>query len=55
MKILLFIFNSLLPYFMSLATMFGLLIFNENPFKQKNKLNKEQNNKRHMSSNFFIR
>ena len=54
MKILLFIFHSLLSYFMSLTTMFSLLIFNEYPFKQENKLKKEQNNKRHMSSKFLL-
>ena len=55
MKILLFIFHSLLSYFMSLITMFSLLIFNEYPFKQKNRLKKkEQNNKRHMSSKFLL-
>ena len=54
MKILLFIFHSLLSYFMSLTTMFSLLIFNEYPFKQENKFRKEQNNKRHMSSKFIL-
>ena len=54
MKILLFIFHSLLSYFMSLTTMFSLLIFNKCPFKQENKLKKEQNNKRHMSSKFLL-
>ena len=58
MMILLFIFHSLLSYFMSLTTMFSLLIFNEYPFKQENKcfffLKKEQNNKRHMSSKFLL-
>ena len=58
MKILLFIFHSLLSYFMSLTTMFSLLIFNEYPFKQENKffffLKEEQNNKRHMSSKFLL-
>ena len=52
MKILLFIFHSLLSYFMS--TMFSLLIFNEYPFKQENKLKKEQNNKRHMLSKLLL-
>ena len=54
MKILLFKFHSLLSYFMSLTTMFSLLIFNEYPFKQENKFRKEQNNKRHMSSKFLL-
>ena len=54
MKILLFIFHSLLSYFMSLTTKFSLLIFNEYHFKHKNKLKKEQNNKRHMSSKFLL-
>ena len=56
MKILLFIFHSLLSYFMSLTTMFSLLIFNECPFKQENNFffKKEQNNKRHMSSKFLL-
>ena len=44
----------LLSYFMSLTMMFCLLIFNEYPFKQENKLKKEQNNKRHMSSKFLL-
>ena len=39
---------------MSLTTKFSLLIFNEYPFKQENKLKKEQNNKRHMSSKFLL-
>ena len=40
---------------MSSITMFSLLIFNEYPFKQKNRLKKkEQNNKRHMSSKFLL-
>ena len=34
MKILLFILPSLTSCFMSLATMFSLIIFNEQPFKQ---------------------
>ena len=46
--------HSLLSYFMSLTTTFSLLIFNEYPFKQENKLKKEQNNKRHMSSKFLL-
>ena len=54
MKILLFIFHSLLSYFMCLTILFSLLIFNEYPFKQENKLKKEQNNKRHMSSKFLL-
>ena len=55
MKILLFIFHSLLSYFMSLTMMFNLLIFNEYPFKQENDfLKKEQNNKRHMSLKFLL-
>ena len=54
MKILLFIFHSLLSYFMSLTMMFSLLIFNEYPLKQENKLKKEQNNKRHLSSKFLL-
>ena len=52
MNIFLFIFHSLLSYFISLTTMFSLLIFNEYPFQHENKLKKEQNNKRHMSSKF---
>ena len=39
---------------MSLTTKFSLLIFNEYHFKHKNKLKKEQNNKRHMSSKFLL-
>ena len=54
MKILLFIFHFLLSYFMSLSMMFSLLIFNECPFKQENKLKKEQKNKIHMSSKFLL-
>ena len=56
MKDFLFIFHSLLSYFMSLTTMFSLLIFNECPFKQENKFKKKkkQNNKRHMSSKFLL-
>ena len=42
MKILLFILHSSSSYFMSLTTMFSLLIFNEHPFKQEKKLKKEQ-------------
>ena len=53
-KILLFILHSLSSYFMSLTTIFSLLIFNEYPFKQENKLKKEQNNKSHMSSKFLL-
>ena len=35
--------------------MFSLLIFNEYPFKQENKLKKEKkNNKRHISSKFLL-
>ena len=54
MKIFLFIFHSLLSYFMSLTMMFSLLIFNEYPSQQENKLKKEQNNKRHISSKFLL-
>ena len=56
MKDFLFIFHSLLSYFMSLTTMFSLLIFNECHFKQEKKKRKkeEQNNKRHMSSKFLL-
>ena len=54
MKIFLFIFHSLLSYFMSLTMMFSLLIFNEYPSQQENKLKKEQNNKRYMSSKFLL-
>ena len=55
MKILLFILHYLSSYFMSLIMMFSLLIFNEYPFKQKNRLKKkEQNNKRHKSSKFLL-
>ena len=55
MNIFLFIFHSLLSYFISLTTMFSLLIFNEYPFKQENKLKKEKkNNKRHISSKFLL-
>ena len=42
MKILLFVLHSLSSYFMSLNTVFSLLIFNEYPFKQENKLKKEK-------------
>ena len=54
MKILLFILHSLSSYFMSLTTMFSLLIFNEHPFKSEKKLKKEQNNKRHLSSKSLL-
>ena len=54
MKILLFIFHSLLSYFMSLTMIFSLLMFDEYTFKRENKLKKEQNNKRHMSSKFLL-
>ena len=54
MKILLSILYSLLSYFMSITTMFSLLIFNEHPFNQEKKLKKEQNNKRHLSSKFLL-
>ena len=54
MKILLFIFHFLLSYFMSLTTIFSLLIFNEYPFQKENKLKKEQKNKRHISSKFLL-
>ena len=54
MNILLFIFHSLLSYFMSLTTIFSLLIFNKYPFKQETQLKKEQNNKKHMSSKFLL-
>ena len=40
MKILLFVLHSLSSYFMSLNTVFSLLIFNEYPFKQEKKLKK---------------
>ena len=40
MKILLSILYSLLSYFMSITTMFSLLIFNEHPFNQEKKLKK---------------
>ena len=39
---------------MSLTTIFSLLIFSKYPFKQKNKLKKGQNNKRHMLSKFLL-
>ena len=54
MKILLFIFHSLLSYFMSLTMIFSLLMFDEYTFKRENKLKKEQNNKRHMPSKFLL-
>ena len=55
MKILLFILHFLSSYFMSLTTMFSLLIFNKHPFKQEKKLKKKkQNNKRHLSSKFQL-
>ena len=41
MKILLFILHSLSSYFISLTTMFSLLIVNENPFNQEKKLEKK--------------
>ena len=41
MKILLFILHSLSSYFISLTTMFSLLIFNENPFNQEKKKKKK--------------
>ena len=54
MKILLFILHSLSSYFISLTTMFSLLIFNEHPFKSEKKLKKEQNNKKHLSSKSLL-
>ena len=54
MKILLFILHSLSSYFISLTTMFSLLIFNEHPFNQEKKLKKEQNNKKHLSSKLLL-
>ena len=42
MKILLFILHSLSSYFISLTTMFSLLIFNENPFNQEKKKKKKK-------------
>ena len=55
MKILLFVLHSLSSYFLSLNTVFNLLIFNEYPFKQEKKLKKnEQNNKKHLSSKFLL-
>ena len=54
MMIFLFIFHSLLSYFMNLIMI--TFFFNEYPFKQENKFFflKEQNNKRHMSSKFLL-
>ena len=51
MKILLFILHSLSSYFISLTTMFSLLIFNENPFNQEKKKRKE---KRYLLSKFLL-
>ena len=39
---------------MSLTMIFSLLMFDEYTFKRENKLKKEQNNKRHMSSKFLL-
>ena len=52
MKILLFILHSLSSYFISLTTMFSLLIFNENPFNQEKK--KKKKNKRYLLSKFLL-
>ena len=54
MKILLIILYYLSSYFMSLTTMFSILILNEHIFKQEKKLKTKKKNKRHLSSKFLL-